>query len=567
MKILVLAKQVPDTWQERELSLETGWVVRDGAAEPVPDEISERVMEVALGWRDAGADIEVVAFNDLGDDATQAHLLRYDSILGRFGGQVDVVEGGIEVDGRLITSLAERDPAQLPWGDLGVDVVVEVAPVARPDTTWVHAIRCAVITDADGEPDYLVLVIDDQTDRYEAEDRFESAFNANPAPALICRVSDLCFIRANQGFLAMTGLGRDEVVGHSIYELDILRDVDDRSEALAKLTQGETIAQSEATLLLPDGSSKGVIVAGQPLDLSNERCMLFTFVDLERRLQAEALLRQSEERFSKAFKSSPVALAVAAASSLRFIEVNGAFLALTGFAEDELVDSTPANLRMWADPGTQERLLRELETSDKLTQQELRIRTFDDTVLDGSIAGDVISIDDTRCVLIVLQDITERRRSETELMSAIDAVLADTAWLSRGIVERLAGLRQPNRVAQAGVDLASLTDREREVLARLAGCSERTVHRHLANIYAKLSVTDRLSAVVTAQRIGLLVPPHAHANHSHGGPACSSSTNTIVTTTTAMVKRISASKWLLTARRRRPVSRFASVTASGPPRP
>lgn len=73
----------------------------------------------------SGADIEVVAFNDLGDDATQAHLLKYDSILGRFDGEVKVVEGGIEVDGKLITSLAERDPANLPWGDLGVDIVIE----------------------------------------------------------------------------------------------------------------------------------------------------------------------------------------------------------------------------------------------------------------------------------------------------------------------------------------------------------------------------------------------------------------------------------------------------------
>ena len=73
----------------------------------------------------SGADIEVVAFNDLGDDATQAHLLKYDSILGRYDGEVKVVEGGIEVDGTLIRSLAERDPAQLPWDDLGVDVVVE----------------------------------------------------------------------------------------------------------------------------------------------------------------------------------------------------------------------------------------------------------------------------------------------------------------------------------------------------------------------------------------------------------------------------------------------------------
>ena len=75
--------------------------------------------------KSSGADIEVVAFNDLGDDATQAHLLKYDSILGRYDGEVKVVEGGIEVDGTLIRSLAERDPAQLPWDDLGVDVVVE----------------------------------------------------------------------------------------------------------------------------------------------------------------------------------------------------------------------------------------------------------------------------------------------------------------------------------------------------------------------------------------------------------------------------------------------------------
>jgi glyceraldehyde 3-phosphate dehydrogenase len=73
----------------------------------------------------SGADIEVVAFNDLGDDDTQAHLLKYDSILGRFPGEVRVVEGGIEVDGKVITSLAERDPAALPWADLGVDVVIE----------------------------------------------------------------------------------------------------------------------------------------------------------------------------------------------------------------------------------------------------------------------------------------------------------------------------------------------------------------------------------------------------------------------------------------------------------
>jgi glyceraldehyde 3-phosphate dehydrogenase len=73
----------------------------------------------------SGADIEVVAFNDLGDDATQAHLLKYDSILGRLGMPVSVVDGGIQVGDKLIKSFAERDPSLLPWGDVGADVVLE----------------------------------------------------------------------------------------------------------------------------------------------------------------------------------------------------------------------------------------------------------------------------------------------------------------------------------------------------------------------------------------------------------------------------------------------------------
>jgi glyceraldehyde 3-phosphate dehydrogenase len=73
----------------------------------------------------SGADVEVVAFNDLGDDATQAHLLKYDSILGRLGQDVSLVDGGIQVGGKVIKSYAEKDPAALPWGEIGADVVIE----------------------------------------------------------------------------------------------------------------------------------------------------------------------------------------------------------------------------------------------------------------------------------------------------------------------------------------------------------------------------------------------------------------------------------------------------------
>jgi glyceraldehyde 3-phosphate dehydrogenase len=72
-----------------------------------------------------GADIEWVAVNDLTDSKTLAHLLKYDSILGPYPGTVEVTDEGILVDGKLLKVLAERDPGNLPWDDLGVDVVVE----------------------------------------------------------------------------------------------------------------------------------------------------------------------------------------------------------------------------------------------------------------------------------------------------------------------------------------------------------------------------------------------------------------------------------------------------------
>jgi glyceraldehyde 3-phosphate dehydrogenase len=79
-------------------------------------------------WRAVAAgdhDIEIVAANDLGDVKTMAHLLKYDSILGPLHREVAVSDNGITIDGTELRILAERDPGALPWGDLGVDVVIE----------------------------------------------------------------------------------------------------------------------------------------------------------------------------------------------------------------------------------------------------------------------------------------------------------------------------------------------------------------------------------------------------------------------------------------------------------
>ena len=76
-------------------------------------------------------DLEVVAFNDLGDLPTMAHLLKYDSNYGRFPGEVEVVDDGLKVNGKVVKVFSEKDPGKLPWKDLGVEIVIESTGVFR----------------------------------------------------------------------------------------------------------------------------------------------------------------------------------------------------------------------------------------------------------------------------------------------------------------------------------------------------------------------------------------------------------------------------------------------------
>jgi glyceraldehyde 3-phosphate dehydrogenase len=120
---------------------------------------------------ESGADVEIVAVNDITDAATLAHLLRYDSVLGRFKGQVEARDKAIAVDGHDVRVLAERDPAALPWGDLGVEVVIESTGLFADRRAEAHlqaGARKAVISAPAKDPD-VTLVLGVNEDVYDRE--------------------------------------------------------------------------------------------------------------------------------------------------------------------------------------------------------------------------------------------------------------------------------------------------------------------------------------------------------------------------------------------------------------
>ena len=115
----------------------------------------------------SGHDIEVVAFNDLGDLDTMAHLLKYDSVLGRLSEDISTSADGLVVNGKTIKALAERDPAKLPWGDLGVDVVIESTGLfTQADAARKHveagAKKVVISAPAKGDDLTVVLGVNDE---------------------------------------------------------------------------------------------------------------------------------------------------------------------------------------------------------------------------------------------------------------------------------------------------------------------------------------------------------------------------------------------------------------------
>ncbi|MFF7455305.1 type I glyceraldehyde-3-phosphate dehydrogenase [Kitasatospora sp. NPDC008115] len=119
-----------------------------------------------------GADIEIVGVNDLTDTKTLAHLLKYDSILGTFPGEVSHTADSITVNGKTFKVIAERDPANLPWGELGVDIVIESTGIfTKAEAAKKHVAAGAkkVIISAPATDEDITIVMGVNDEKYDGD--------------------------------------------------------------------------------------------------------------------------------------------------------------------------------------------------------------------------------------------------------------------------------------------------------------------------------------------------------------------------------------------------------------
>jgi glyceraldehyde 3-phosphate dehydrogenase len=292
-----------------------------------------------------GAKLDFVAVNDLTDTATLAHLLKYDSVHGRYAGTVEATADGIRVDGDLIKVLAEKDPAKLPWKELGVDIVLEsTGRFTDKEKAEAHITAGAkkVVISAPAKGEDITIVYGVNHDKY---DPAKHHVISNASCTTNCLVPVVKVILGKFGFVrgfmtTVHAYTNDQVI------LDFPHKDLRRARAAAMSIIPTTTGAAKATsLVLPEvkGKIDGISLRVPTADVS--------LVDLTCTVEKGTTIEEVNAAFAAAAASGPLKGVLAVSTEpLVSIDYTGDFHSSTIDAlSTNVVDGTLVHVSSWYD--------------------------------------------------------------------------------------------------------------------------------------------------------------------------------------------------------------------------
>lgn len=251
---------------------------------------------------------------------------------------------------------------------------------------------------------------------------FEPAFHNSPAMHTVTRVSDRILVEVNEAFLTTLGYRREEVVGRSALEFDFWVHPERSKAFREELFAHGTVRGYEVEIRTKRGELRTVLLSADVVEIAGEPHVVGAGVDITERQKAVAelrttheRLRQSEERFSKAFRANPAIVALTRLPDGMFVTVNEAFLRETGYAEHEVVGRTATDLNLHLTAEQRDGYLRRIAEQGFARDFEIVIRTKRGELHTLLASGERCDIEGVPHLLTVGLDITGRKETEARL--------------------------------------------------------------------------------------------------------------------------------------------------------
>ena len=251
----------------------------------------------------------------------------------------------------------------------------------------------------------------------QSEGKFASVFAQCPDILVIARLSDGCFLEANRAFVEQIGINASEVIGRTPSELNIWGIPDIGPSLLQRLQKG-SIRNLEMPFRRSNGRTFTGLLSAEPFDLDSTPAVVVVVRDITPLKEAQQQLQLSEEKFAKAFHSSPDGLLISRQSDGLLVEINDGFSRITGYHSSLSLDRTTLELGIWVDLNERQQLLEQLNRDGFVKDFTSHIRRRDGQIRLCEISSRPLPIGGEDCMLTIARDITERQQMQEKLQLA-----------------------------------------------------------------------------------------------------------------------------------------------------
>ena len=248
----------------------------------------------------------------------------------------------------------------------------------------------------------------------QSDERYASLFEENHSVMLLVEPETGEIRDANPAASLYYGWTHAELCSKNISEINTLS----RAEVVVEMQKAKEAKRQQFLFQhrLANGESRNVEVYSGPIKFNNITLLYSLVHDITDRVNAENAFRESEEKFSKAFQTSPYAIIITRAEDGKVIEINDAIETITGYSRDELIDDSTVNLKLWVDIEQRNKIVAELNQGKIIFGKECLFRKKSGVILTGLFSAQIIYLKNKPFIFSSINDISERKKAEEMLL-------------------------------------------------------------------------------------------------------------------------------------------------------